>query len=53
MVEIYNELGQQVRAERLDDSNQNTVTINELPAGIYQVTIRTGSQTLSQKLIVQ
>jgi hypothetical protein len=53
MVEIYNELGQQVRAERLDDSNQNTVTINELPAGIYLVTIRTGSQTLSQKLIVQ
>ena len=52
-ISLFNALGQMVRMEITTESTSVTCLISQLPPGIYQLQISTGSGILKQRVIIQ
>jgi hypothetical protein len=51
-LQIINELGQSLRSITLNESNSNTFSVHDLPAGIYFAVGQAGAKQIKQKIVI-
>ncbi|HZV12883.1 MAG TPA: T9SS type A sorting domain-containing protein, partial [Candidatus Kapabacteria bacterium] len=51
-LDLFNILGERVMNARADDSGESTFDVNELPAGMYLLTLRSNNETKTQTVMI-
>ncbi len=51
-VEMYNELGQKVLAKDLNHPSKNTISVSDLPSGVYFLNLKTDGNHFTKRVII-